>query len=209
MSDLEKIQKELEIEDETTLTVVNQLLEHFKQFYKKEAVEIFFEKDAQINSMMPMAPVNPIDCTLAYAGDEHICYVSVFLGPKIGYELSFRINKKEASQEFVNLLANLANRHLCDEYNFLQNKYTLLEFSDWFESNIYGLLFVQDPIFGTKQLDIGNITFVHVMGIEKDIFMSLTAGTGDEGKLDELKIESFLKEELTENPYLVTIEMPK
>lgn len=208
MKELQEIKKELEIEDETTLYVVEELLKHCGQFYPDGTSKLFFEKNAQTMAMIPMAPVNPIDVAMAYKSKGHHCYVSMFLGPKIGHEISFRIKTDAAkpSEEFVNLLAFIANKHLRRERTFNTNKYELLDMKDWFGSNIRAVLLLEDTVFKSIDLKIGTIKYIHAFGIEEDRFQQLTENTGDEFKLNTELTETYINECLKDNPYLITTE---
>lgn len=208
MKDLLNIKKELEIEDETTLYVVEELLKHCAQFYPDGTLELFFEKDAQVMAMMPMAPVNPIDVAMVYKGKGHHCYVSMFLGPKIGYEISFRIktDAEKQCEEFVNLLAFIANKHLRRERNFATSKYDLLDMKDWFGSNIRAVLLLEDPVFKSIDLKIGTIKYLHAFGIDETHFQQLTENTGDELKVNTEIVDTFISECLKDNPSLITTE---
>ncbi len=199
-----EIIKNLEIDDKTTIEVIDSLTKHISNYYPDGTVGSYFEPNASTFSMIPMAGVSPIDAVLGYKGHDHVCYVTFFLGPKIGYELTFRIESDDTTfnEEFVNLLSNLANKHLRGEKDFSRDEIVFCDMGDWFGSDIKGLLFTKDPVLKELDLEIGKVEFIHAIGLTSFEIESIT----NEGALDENKAKEFLSIKLKADPMLKTRE---
>lgn len=199
-----EIIENLEIDDKTTIKVIDSLTRHISNYYADGIVGAHFEPNASIFSMIPMAGVSPIDAVLGYKGKDHICYVTFFLGPKIGYELTFRHQSDDLifNEEFVNLLSNLTNKHLRGEKNFSKDEIVYCDMGDWFGSDIKGLLFTKDPVLMELDLDIGTVKYIHTFGLTSTEIESITT----EGKLNKDKAKEFLLIKLQKDPFLKTNE---
>jgi hypothetical protein len=222
--ELARIIEELAISDETTMQVLAELLFHINEYYPDGALRRYHEPQAAVMARLPMAlGSNPIRLTQVYRQPGHDCYVSFFLGPLLGYELTFRVATLPAeapprllslaelkaqrqaplpAHDFVNLLANLANHTLFTRQHFDEQRYTLHHLGGWFGNSIVALLLLPDPILGFVLTSAGTVKYIHALGISQATYDSLTSGP--DAQLDQERAAGFVRAQLISNPYLIT-----
>ena len=203
-TELQALKALLEITDATTSEVVGGILDKIHETYP-DAVKSFHEPNAQTHQKIPMAGGNPIPLVQAYRKPDHHCYATIFLGPKLGFELSFRIatTEGEPKQDYVNLLANLVNQRLFRGFDRTSGNYVLHHLEDWFGNELKGVLILPDPVFGDTKLSIGTISYRLVLGVTQPEFDALVEGAGPRS-LNGVAANELVERRLVQDPFLVT-----
>jgi hypothetical protein len=222
--ELATIVEALAIDDSTTKSVLAALLRNLYLHYPGGAVRRRHEPNAAVLARLPMAlGSNPIRLTQVYQQPGHECYVTFFLGPLIGYELTFRVatplppphplslpellaQRRQAApaRDFVNLLANLANHTLFTGQRFDKQPYMVHHLAGWFGNGVAALLLLPDPVLGSVGTEAGPVRYIHALGISQASYEYLTDGQS-EGP-DQQKAADFVAEQVLTNPYLATCD---
>jgi hypothetical protein len=225
--ELSRITSLLHVEDETTRSVLEALLENIHRHYHHPPLKTHYEPDAAIMAKVPMATGgNPILLTQVYKGADHSCYITFFLAPLIGYELSFRVaaQKEEEPQQFfsladlrknkredperkelLNLLINLVNHTLFSNEYYDDQLYHIKYMADWFGNSIRAVLFLKDPVLQEVHTAAGNVKYIQILGLTQQEY-ELLSDPENESIPDQQRAEAFIQERMQRDPYLVTID---